>query len=532
MPLPLRAAVFTPVACRPGAFSAAAVMSLCTALAIGPAAAGSTTASNAPRHLQTGTAESGKSTLGVEVHPTNGLVYVANSEADTVTAIDTTSLATVANVPVARHPVALDVDETTGFIWVASSYGDRIEVIDGATNTVVRSIPVGWSPQDVEVDSTAGRAYVHHSTNSGSIVTVSVTVLDTASYAVLADIPVSAEPTTGLAGSDLAVDESRRRVYVADLATNRVTVIDGSTDAIIDTIAVDQPGSLAMDSSTGTLYIGSYQNKRIIAIDPMSGAELAAFSDTRPAMLTVDEEHGLLYAPHRSVAKDELIVLDATTLEPVDRVELDASPYETAIDPSTQRLFTTKLYSTALTVVTRYHQPKVISAAPPSGTVDVPYSHAITAESFHPVTFTVTGGALPSGLALDATTGVVSGTPTEESAGPVTITVANAGHAAEVNYDVTVNAAPVVPDPHPTPGPAPITPGTPSDAGTVPAKAVNGSLSATGVDGLPIFLGATAVLLLGAAAVVFASIRRSRARRIPASSGATDQAGTIGTAGE
>jgi hypothetical protein len=55
--------------------------------------------------------------------------------------------------------------------------------------------------------------------------------------------------------------------------------------------------------------------------------------------------------------------------------------------------------------------PTITSSAPAAGSVGVPYSHTMTATGDAPITYSVTSGALPTGLALSSA-GVISGAPT------------------------------------------------------------------------------------------------------------------------
>lgn len=66
----------------------------------------------------------------------------------------------------------------------------------------------------------------------------------------------------------------------------------------------------------------------------------------------------------------------------------------------------------------------ITSAAPDAGTVGVPYSFTFTATGgVPPYTWSVTAGALESGLSLDPTSGILSGTPTAAGDATYTITV-------------------------------------------------------------------------------------------------------------
>ncbi|MCA2998606.1 MAG: choice-of-anchor D domain-containing protein [Rhodocyclaceae bacterium] len=85
--------------------------------------------------------------------------------------------------------------------------------------------------------------------------------------------------------------------------------------------------------------------------------------------------------------------------------------------------------------------PAITSSAPPSGTVGVSYNHTATATGSPTPTWSVTAGSLPAGLTLNATSGVISGTPT--TAGTSTFTlVASNGNAPDATQAVTLVIAP------------------------------------------------------------------------------------------
>lgn len=91
--------------------------------------------------------------------------------------------------------------------------------------------------------------------------------------------------------------------------------------------------------------------------------------------------------------------------------------------------------------------PTITSSAPPAvGAVGVPYGpFTITADGYPAPTFSSTG-TLPPGLSLDATTGVLGGTPTIEG-GPYTFTVTAAnGNSpdASASYSISIYEPPVI----------------------------------------------------------------------------------------
>lgn len=98
--------------------------------------------------------------------------------------------------------------------------------------------------------------------------------------------------------------------------------------------------------------------------------------------------------------------------------------------------------STTLTLTVVPAVPVISSATTVAGNVDVAFTYAITASST-PTVFGATG--LPTGLEVNTTTGVISGTPTAIGVSTVTITATNAGGTGSATLTMTVTlAAPVI----------------------------------------------------------------------------------------
>ena len=84
------------------------------------------------------------------------------------------------------------------------------------------------------------------------------------------------------------------------------------------------------------------------------------------------------------------------------------------------------------------------SGPPPNGTVGTPYRFTVTASGTAPITFSASG--LPPGLSLDASSGLLSGTPSTAGSYPVTLSASNAqapGRVQSVSHGVS---APVLKD--------------------------------------------------------------------------------------
>lgn len=85
--------------------------------------------------------------------------------------------------------------------------------------------------------------------------------------------------------------------------------------------------------------------------------------------------------------------------------------------------------------------PTFTSAAPLAGVEGSDYSYTLTTSGSPTATYTVTSGALPTGLTLDTTTGTISGRPTTPGTYTFTVTAAN-GTAPDAVATYTLVIAP------------------------------------------------------------------------------------------
>ncbi|WP_133247562.1 putative Ig domain-containing protein, partial [Arthrobacter sp. H-02-3] len=104
--------------------------------------------------------------------------------------------------------------------------------------------------------------------------------------------------------------------------------------------------------------------------------------------------------------------------------------------------------SITITVNTAQAAPVFTASTPPAtATVGTAYTYTFAASGNPAPTFRVSSGALPAGLSLNATTGVLSGTPT--AAGPATFTVTATNgvspDAVTPSITITVNTAQTAP---------------------------------------------------------------------------------------
>lgn len=318
---------------------AAGSAGMCSALAPGPFAYVSNfndhtvsvidTANNvvtATIPLPEGFAGTARSPLGVAVHPTRNLVYVANvgnslRGAGFVSVIDRTTNTVTANitevpgsaigfcgmkgaavnpsgtrlyvqhvpecgggfapfqlvvVDTATNEVISVVDAGFGDAWgiavnpagtrvyMANPGTDTVSVIDTVNETLIAQVPVGSFPYGIAVHPSGTKAYV------GNLFGNSVSVIDTSTNTAIATIPA------GLGASAVAVNPAGTQLYVANSSDNTVSVIDTATNTVIATVPVGTAPVGVSVNPTGTrAYVVNSGSNNVSAIDTATNAVIA-----------------------------------------------------------------------------------------------------------------------------------------------------------------------------------------------------------------------------------------------------------------
>jgi YVTN family beta-propeller protein len=81
------------------------------------------------------------------------MVYVCDSEANSVTVLDGRALKVRATIPVGDYPFPIAVDETRGRVYVVNNRAATISVIDEVSLQVVATRPAPRNVSSVALDS-------------------------------------------------------------------------------------------------------------------------------------------------------------------------------------------------------------------------------------------------------------------------------------------------------------------------------------------------------------------------------------------
>ncbi|MEY9853487.1 YVTN family beta-propeller protein [Leifsonia sp. EB41] len=333
----------------------------------------------------------------IAVDSTRHVIYAVDSTKNTLSVIDDVSGSVTRVVPLAFRPCGIAVDTQRNVVYLTDFAGAAVYIVDGSSGTVTGSIPTDTDPEYVAVNETTGVVYAETGSHGFA---GDVDVLDPASRTVTARVPVQWS-------QQMVVNPVTNRVYIpTGLA---VAILDGATNTGSSLLPTNWAGTTGVD---------------LVAVNP-------ATDDV--AYLT----------PNGADAIDMAKGIDPTVTQELPELY---HPQAAAIDPVTGDMLVTD--NTNYYYRVEFYAPMAFVSDPPASTLvpEKQFSTVVTTNSTVSPTYTVTSGALPTGLQLNSTTGVLSGVPTARGAFTFTITCADQwGNSISQEYSQTVEGADYVP---------------------------------------------------------------------------------------
>ena len=366
----------------------------------------------------------------------------------------------------------------------SSPAANHVLVVDAATGDVITDYPgpaTSATPYALAISPDGSRLYatshdsnllVIYNTASGGVINVVNTGSGPTAVAATGDgrlfvsldgdnaiqiigpPPFYAVATVSLGGghapAGIAVTADGSVAYTANPASGTVSADPFGGPAT--TIAVGgEPRSIAFSPDGTQVIVGTGSGNQLVAIDTatLTTTAVAMSSATAPLSLAGPSR---LYVTRANTGLVDVVGAPALGfMESVGPVTGDQGFI--AASPDGSRVYVSSSNGT-ITVLEGNTAPVITTASPlPDGTVGTGYSTTIAATGIPAPTFSVTDGALPDGLALNGTTGVIAGTPTAVAAGTSSfeITATNTVGTAARSFTITAQSLPVITTASPLP---------------------------------------------------------------------------------
>ncbi|HEX6666638.1 MAG TPA: PKD domain-containing protein [Solirubrobacterales bacterium] len=232
---------------------------------------------------------SGPYTLAIS--PDGQTVYAVNLDGNSVIAISTQTKSVVgAPIPVGKDPAGIAITPDGRRAYVSNGGSGSVSVVDLQSRQVVGlPIPlpegVDSEPLGVAISPDGGRAYVADGKGD------SVSVIDTATNQI-----VGAPIAVGLRPYGIAVTPDGRRLYVANNDAESVSVVDTTTFQVGGPIIVGKdPSGVAITPDGSRAYVASFGSDSVSLIDTGANVEVATILGVEEAefvALTPDGRQG------------------------------------------------------------------------------------------------------------------------------------------------------------------------------------------------------------------------------------------------
>jgi len=222
--------------------------------------------------------------IGATYDGSNKRVYVSNIVYNKVYLIDATTntvIAPTGGITVGHGPLGMCYSPTNNSVYVANSgnsplapdpNSNTVSVINAATKAVTATITVGYGPVGACYDSTHNKIYVANMGNETAFGTT-VTVID---------VPTGTTSTITVGSGPFGVcyNPNNDRIYVTNSQSNNVSVINGATRAVINTIALgatSMPLGADVNQNAYKIYAANFGS-----VDTSPGTSVSVITDPPP----------------------------------------------------------------------------------------------------------------------------------------------------------------------------------------------------------------------------------------------------------
>jgi YVTN family beta-propeller protein len=195
---------------------------------------------------------------GLAVNPVTDRIYASDADNGQYIVIDGKTNTVVTLVPVFTQPAGIAVNPKTNRVYVVGGgFPGEILVFNGDTNALLATIPEDFGVEEITTNFRLNRIYVTQ--DSGSLV-----VADGGTNQNTTQIPTGQFPH----GVDVNLVNSK--VYVANEQSGDVTIIDGNTNQVLQTLPIPavSPGTVAVNLATGLTYVSDFSSDKVVVLQP------------------------------------------------------------------------------------------------------------------------------------------------------------------------------------------------------------------------------------------------------------------------
>jgi YVTN family beta-propeller protein len=232
------------------------------------------------------------------------------------------------------NPRAIAFTPATGKVYAVDSSHAAV-LIYRAGEANAKSVRVGREPVSLAVNTANGKAYV---ANGGD---GTVSVIDGSSDAVVATVPIGSRPYS------IAVNSVTGKVYATHTFDDRLSIIDGDTNTAT-ALKTGSTDLIAINSETNTIYLLGYEGGTVLAIDGAKRTMRKLQTGIHAWGINLDEKSGTIFVTLVGNAAVAALRKDSSAAA---YLPAGAIPCSIAFDSKSNRLYVANYGDDSITVM-------------------------------------------------------------------------------------------------------------------------------------------------------------------------------------
>lgn len=296
----------------------------------------------------------------VVADPRDNRIYATDT--DHLYAIDATTNDIVAKTSIQKGSCGIAVNFAKGLQYVINGEEHSLQIINGSINQVSQTIALdNNNPLDIAVNSKTNMIYINYGSPGGG----GISVIDGASNKVI-DTIITANPY------GVAVNENTNMVYTVNWnypTNNSVSVIDGSSNKVVETVTGigGRSHAIAVNPRTNMIYVDNFDesnggsnyvsvvsgstNKVLSNITLFGGwPSLSTGSNVNsPVHVAVDSQNNIIYATN--YWSKTLYVIDGESNKVINNLKMNNTILDVAVNESNGKVYVTDVPAKLINVI-------------------------------------------------------------------------------------------------------------------------------------------------------------------------------------
>lgn len=215
-------------------------------------------------------------------HPNGTRIYMINNSVNTLTIIDAESNNVLEAISVGKQPDRLTINSDGSRLYVTNKEDKTVSIINTVTNRVIKNASVGYRNTPTVVTTKGNKVYIGG--------TDSILGLDTTRNRITSSFPVLN------IGMSLLAHPTQNRLYLANIL-DTISVINLDTSTVTDTIATGTDMGavqIALSANGSRLYATNTYDKTVSVINTTTNAVIDLVSLNEGVKTVEDEMNPIL----------------------------------------------------------------------------------------------------------------------------------------------------------------------------------------------------------------------------------------------